>query len=84
MSLNEKVLVFFLQSYFLLAASLPNQPHLLKKYQINMGFSNFHEFGILSGMCILASYQIDIAKECGFYKYYTNLILIFLPTNHDF
>ena len=53
----------FLQSYFLLAASLPNQPHLLKKYQINMGFSNFHEFGILSGMCILASYQIELRKN---------------------
>ena len=28
----------------------PNQPHLLNKYIINMGFSHFHEFGILSGM----------------------------------
>ena len=29
---------------------IPNQPHLLKKYQINMGFSYFNEIGILSGM----------------------------------
>ena len=43
----------------------PNQPHLLNKYQINMGFSHFHEFGILSGMYILAPYQIDIVKGCG-------------------
>ena len=45
---------------------VPNQPHLLKKYQINMGFSHFHEFGILSGIYILAPYQIDIVKGCGF------------------
>ena len=41
---------------------LPNQPHLLKKYQINMGFLHFHEIGILSGMYILAPYQIDFLK----------------------
>ena len=29
----------------------PNQPHLLNKYQINMGFSHFHEFGSYLG-CI--------------------------------
>ena len=46
--------------------SIPNQPHLLNKYQINMGFSHFHEFGILSGMHILVPYQIDIVKRCGF------------------
>ena len=31
-----------------------------------MGFSHFQEFGILSGMHILAPYQIDIVKGCGF------------------
>ena len=41
----------------------PNQPHLLNKYKINMVFSHFHEFGILSGMHILAPYQIDIVKD---------------------
>ena len=51
-----------------------NQPHLLNKYQINMGFSHFHEFGILSGMYILAPYQIDIVKACGFCN--GNIILI--------
>ena len=45
---------------------IPNQPHLLNKYQIYMGFSHFHEFGILSGMFILAPHQIDIVKGCGF------------------
>ena len=62
-----------------------NQPHLLYKYQINMGFSHFHEFGILSGMYILAPYQIDIVKGCGFCN--GNIILIWywvLPTYHDF
>ena len=52
----------------------PNQPHLLNKYQINMGFSHFHEFGILSGMYILAPYQIDIVKGSGFCN--DNIILI--------
>ena len=64
----------------------PNQPHLLNKYQINMGFSHFHEFGILSGMYILAPYQIDIVKGCRFCN--GDIILIwywvFLPTYHDF
>ena len=45
---------------------LPNQPHLLNKYKINMWFSHFYEFGILSLMNILAPYQIDIVKQCGF------------------
>ena len=53
---------------------IPNQPHLLNKYQINMVFSHFHEFGILSGMYILAPYQIDIVKGCGFCN--GNIILI--------
>ena len=54
--------------------NLPNQPHLFNKYQINMGFSHFHEFGILSGMYIFAPYQIDIVKGCGFCN--GNIILI--------
>ena len=45
---------------------LPNQPHLLNKYQMNMGFSHFHELWILSGMFILAPHQINSVKECGF------------------
>ena len=45
---------------------VPNQPHLLNKYQINVGFSHFHEFEILSGMQLLAPYQIDIVEGCGF------------------
>ena len=65
---------------------LPNQPHLLNKYQINMEFSHFHEFGILSGMYILAPYEIYIVKACGFCN--GNIILIcywvFSPTYHDF
>ena len=40
----------------------------------NMGFSHFHEFGILYGLHILAPYQIDIVKGCGFCK--GNIILI--------
>ena len=51
-----------------------------------MGFSHFLEFGILSGMYILAPYQIDIVKGCGFCN--GNIVLIwywvFLPTYHDF
>ena len=39
-----------------------------------MGFSHFHEFWILSGMYILAPYQIDIVKGYGFYK--GNIIFI--------
>ena len=49
-----------------------------------MGFSHFHELGILSGMYIFSPYQIDSVKECGFYN--DSIILIryfFLPTNHD-
>ena len=53
---------------------IPNQPHLLNKHQINMGFSHFHEFVILSGIYILAPYQIDIVKGCGFCN--GNIILI--------
>ena len=53
---------------------LPNQPHSLNKYQINMGFLYFHEIWILSGMNILATYQIDIVKGCGFWN--EKLILI--------
>ena len=46
---------------------VPNQPHLLNKYQINLGFSHFHEIGILSRMYyILAPHQIDIVKGGGF------------------
>ena len=66
---------------------MPNQPHLLNKYKINMGISHFHEFGILSGMHILAPYQIDIACERMWFlqrQYYINFLLIFFPTNHDF
>ena len=64
----------------------PNQPHLLNKYQYNMGFSHFHEFGILSGMYILAPYQNIYCESMWFlqWQYYINLILIFLPTYHDF
>ena len=51
-----------------LVMNVPNQAHLLNKYQINMGFSHFHEIGILSGMNILAPYQIDIVKGCGFWN----------------
>ena len=32
---------------------------------MNMGFSHFHELGILSGMFILAPRQINSVKECG-------------------
>ena len=32
--------------------NISNQPHILKKYEINMGFSYFQEIGILSGMNI--------------------------------
>ena len=46
--------------------SIPNQPHLLNKYQINMGFSYFHGIGVLSGINILVPYQIDVVKSCGF------------------
>ena len=46
--------------------SLPNQPHLLNKYQISMGFSEFRWIGFLSAINILAPYQIDVVKRCGF------------------
>ena len=42
-----------------------------------MGFSHYHEFGILSGMCILAPYQIDIVEGCGFCNGSIILNLIF-------
>ena len=41
-------------------------PDLLNKYQINMGFSYFRWIGVLSGVNILAPYQIDIVKLSGF------------------
>ena len=68
-----------------------NQQHLLNKYQINMGFSHFHKFGILSGMYILAPYQIDIVKGCGFcnlsiilicYWFFYQLIMILEDENN--
>ena len=57
----------------------PNQPHLLNKYQYNMGFSHFHEFGILSGMYILAPCQNIYCESMWFlqWQYYINLILSF-------
>ena len=82
---NVGSMKFYLKKISIMV-TLPNQPHLLNKYQINMGFPHFHEFGILSGMYILAPYQIDIVKRCGFCN--GNIILIwscfFLPTYHDF
>ena len=42
--------------------STPNQPHLLNKYQINMGFSYFHGIAILPGINILKPHQIDVVK----------------------
>ena len=51
----------------------PNQPHLLNKYQINMGFAYFRWVGVLSGINVLAPYQIDVFK-----------LIFILPTNHDF
>ena len=50
------------------------QPHLLNKYQINMGFSHFHEIEILSRINILSPYQIDIVIGCSFCN--GNIILI--------
>ena len=44
--------------------SVPNQPHLLNKYQINMDLTYFLEIWILSGMPIyLASCKIDIVMD---------------------
>ena len=69
-TLTKLVMKKYLQLFFeqamgsyLIKIKYPNQPHLLNKYQINMGFSHFHEFGILSGIYILAPYQIDIVKD---------------------
>ena len=63
-----------------------NQPLLLNKSQINMGFTHFHECGILSGTCIWAPYQIDVVKMSGFCN--GSIILIWywfsLITHHDF
>ena len=69
-------------------AWLPNQPHLLNKYQVHMVFSHFHEFVIWSRISIMAPYQIDIVKGCGFCNGSIILILywFYLPTiyNQDF
>ena len=63
---------------------VPNQPYLLNKCQINMGFPHFHEFGILSGMHILEPYKIDIVKGCGVCNGSIILILywFFIRTKH--
>ena len=53
--------------------SEPYQQNLFNKYQINMRFSYFHVIGIY-GMTILAPYQIDIVKWCGF----SNMKMIFI------
>ena len=45
---------------------VPNQAHVLNESQIIMGFSHFHEFGILSGVYILAPHKIDIVKGYDF------------------
>ena len=45
---------------------IPNQPHLLNKYQINTSFSYFRGIGVLSGINISVPYQIDVVKLCGF------------------
>ena len=55
--------------------------------QLTTFIKYFHEIGILSGMTILAPYQIDIVKGCGFWNAKKNINWIFifiLPTNHDF
>ena len=59
----------------------PNQPHLLIKYQINMGFLYVHGIGILSGINILAPYQIDVVKWCGFSN--RKLIVTLWCPNYD-
>ena len=72
----------------ILCTTLPSQPHLINKYQIEICFSYFHEIVILSSMNILASYQIDIVilssmnilasyqidKGCGFCNLIITLI----------
>ena len=59
-------------SYFtitcLMQWDIPNQQHLLNKYQIKRGFSCCHGIEIFSGINILTPYLIDIAKWCGFCK----------------
>ena len=54
----------------------PNQPHLLKKYQINMGFSHFHEFGSYLWCTYIGTKS---NKNMWFlrWQYYINLISIF-------
>ena len=53
-----------------------------------MGFSHFHDIGILSGLNILAPYQIDIVKGRGFCNGRIILIKLTLisplPTKHGF
>ena len=48
----------------------PNQPHLINKYQINMGFLYFHGIWILSVINILARYKINkyniIRQVCSY------------------
>ena len=39
--------------------TISNQPYLLNKYQINMGFAYFRGTGILSGINILTPYKIN-------------------------
>ena len=65
----------------------PNQPHLLNKYPINMGFSYFHGTVIFSRINIILPYQIDVVNWCGCckWKIIPYLILIFLwSTKEDF
>ena len=52
----------------LCADKLPNQPHLLYKYQINMSISYFRGIWILIGINILAPYQIDRSWEVMWFQ----------------
>ena len=63
-----------------LVAPIPNQPHLLNKYQINMGFSHFHEFNWdLIWYVQIGTISNRYCERMWFlqWQYYINLILIF-------
>ena len=70
-----------------LVMNVPNQAHLLNKYQINVGFSHFHEIGILSWDEHFGTISNRYCERMWFLEWenYINTILIFLLSpNRDF
>ena len=61
--------------------NVPNQPHLLNKYQINMGFSCIHGIWVLLGINVLAPYRHQVDVMLAPYQHQVDVMLA--PYQHQ-